>query len=131
MREYWNRYLLRNELPIGVVSGPANVWPREWQRAWRACYAGDEQMAATYKHAFERFGDACEFLSGGKRVDKTIACVKKALQLEGIVSSDVSVNAQSPLTAEESKRFAERYDRISNTLSTEVGQESRSKPVAL
>src|SRR5262249_31817279 len=42
-REYWNRYLLHNELPIGVVSGPANALPREWQRAWRACYAGDER----------------------------------------------------------------------------------------
>jgi dihydrodipicolinate synthase/N-acetylneuraminate lyase len=48
VREYWNRYLLRNELPIGVVSGPANVLPREWQRAWRACYAGDDRLMAVY-----------------------------------------------------------------------------------
>ncbi|HSB10294.1 MAG TPA: hypothetical protein VLM38_12475, partial [Blastocatellia bacterium] len=51
VREYWNRYLLHNELPIGVVPGPANVFPREWQRAWRACYSGDERLMATYKSA--------------------------------------------------------------------------------
>ena len=50
-REYWNRYLLHNELPIGVVSGPANALPREWQRAWRACYAGDERLMSIYESA--------------------------------------------------------------------------------
>ncbi|HEX8185551.1 MAG TPA: hypothetical protein VF747_12385, partial [Blastocatellia bacterium] len=55
VREYWNRYLLHNELPIGVVSGPANAMPREWQRAWRACYAGDERLMPIYRSAFEEF----------------------------------------------------------------------------
>src|SRR6185295_7342374 len=64
IREYWNRYLLHNELPIGVVSGPANVLPREWQRAWRACYAGDERLMVIYKEAFEQFGTACRFTNG-------------------------------------------------------------------
>src|SRR5262245_27395806 len=63
VREYWNRYLLHNELPIGVVSGPANAMPREWQRAWRACYAGDERLMAIYKSAFEQFSAACRFTS--------------------------------------------------------------------
>src|SRR5215471_10685063 len=61
IREYWNRYLLHNELPIGVVSGPANALPREWQRAWRACYAGDERLMTIYKSAFDRFTAACRF----------------------------------------------------------------------
>src|SRR5262245_3272705 len=60
-REYLNRYLLHNELPVGVVSGPGNVFPREWQRAWRACYAGDDKLMAVYKAPLERFESACRF----------------------------------------------------------------------
>jgi dihydrodipicolinate synthase/N-acetylneuraminate lyase len=108
-REYWNRYLLHNELPIGVVAGPANALPREWERAWRACYAGDERLMAIYKSSFERFGAACRFSQGGKAVDKMIACFKHALKLEGVISSDLVAEGTPALSEDECKKFAFDY----------------------
>jgi dihydrodipicolinate synthase/N-acetylneuraminate lyase len=84
LREYWNRYLLHNDLPIGVVSGPANAFPREWQRAWRACYSGDDRLVPLYKSAFARFESACRFDSGPA---KMIACLKEALKADGVIEN--------------------------------------------
>jgi dihydrodipicolinate synthase/N-acetylneuraminate lyase len=112
VREYWNRYLLHNELPIGVVSGPANVFPREWQRAWRACYAGDEHLMAIYKKAFEQFEAACCF-SGQM---KMIACLKRALKLEGVIESDRVAAGTAALAEEEGRKFRDRYYAIKQML---------------
>jgi len=116
VREYWNRYLLHNELPIGVVSGPANAWPREWQRAWRACYAGDERLTPIYKSAFERFGVACQFRNGNARVEKLIACVKHALKLDGVISCDLVAEGTPALDENERREFHQRYARIKQDL---------------
>ncbi|HXG66925.1 MAG TPA: hypothetical protein VNO70_17615 [Blastocatellia bacterium] len=116
VKEYWNRYLLHNELPIGVVSGPANVLPREWQRAWRACYAGDERLMPVYRKAFEQFGAACQLAQGGKVVDKTIACLKYALKLDGVIDSDLVAAGTPALNDEERREFASRYARIKESL---------------
>ena len=116
-REYWNRYLLHNELPIGVVSGPANVLPREWQRAWRACYAGDERLMSNYKSAFEQFGAACQFSQGGAKTEKMVACLKHALKLEGVIESDVVAVGTPALTADERGEFSARYAEIKERLS--------------
>ncbi|HEY7913105.1 MAG TPA: dihydrodipicolinate synthase family protein [Blastocatellia bacterium] len=115
-REYWNRYLLHNELPIGVVSGPANVWPREWQRAWRACFAGDERLMAIYRSAFESFGAACRFSSAGKSVKKSVACLKHALALDGVISSDRVAAGSQPLNDAEREEFARRYLKLKREL---------------
>ncbi|HSE97680.1 MAG TPA: dihydrodipicolinate synthase family protein [Blastocatellia bacterium] len=115
-REYWNRYLLHNELPAGVVSGPANVFPREWQRAWRACYAGDERLMAVYKSAFERFAAAYRFDEGGKAVKKTIACLKHALRIEGVIDSDLVAEGTRALTDGQRAQFAERLARLKEDL---------------
>ena len=109
LREYWNRYLLHNELPIGVVSGPANIWPREWQRAWRACYSGDEKLAPVYQAAFEDFEDACRFRENGKPVEKMIACIKHAMKLEGVISSDRVAAGTPALDEGQRADFAKRY----------------------
>jgi dihydrodipicolinate synthase/N-acetylneuraminate lyase len=119
VREYWNRYLLHNELPIGVVSGPANVMPREWQRAWRACYAGDERLMSLYKSAFDQFGTACEFSKGGKTIDKTIACLKHALKLDGVIVSDLVAEGTPALEPNERIEFARRYDEIKENLASQ------------
>ena len=116
VREYWNRYLLHNELPIGVVSGPANAMPREWQRAWRASLAGDEQLMAVYKFAFEEFSAACRF----GRVKKSIACLKRALMLDGVIASDSVAAGTRALDADEAREFAARYERIKQTLAAET-----------
>ena len=116
VREYWNRYLLHNELPIGVVSGPANVLPREWQRAWRACYACDERLMSIYRSAFEQFGAACQFPRGGRQVEKIIACLKHALKLDGVLTSDLVAEGTPALDAGERREFADRYARIKKSL---------------
>lgn len=117
-REYWNRYLLHNELPIGVVSGPANALPREWQRAWRACYAGDGRLMSIYKSAFEQFGAACQFSQGDGRVEKMIACLKHALKLDGVITSDLVAEGTRSLDEDERREFAERYTRIKQHLAS-------------
>jgi dihydrodipicolinate synthase/N-acetylneuraminate lyase len=116
VREYWNRYLLHNELPIGVVSGHANALPREWQRAWRACYAGDERLMANYKSVFEQFSAACRFPYGNGEVKKTIACLKHALKLEGVIESDLVAEGTRPLTDSERREFAQRFASIKEHL---------------
>lgn len=116
MREYWNRYLLHNELPIGVVAGPANVMPREWQRAWRACYAGDERLMSIYKTAFEQFSLACRFSIEGNPVEKIIACLKHGLKLDGVITSDLVAQGTRALDANERLEFARRYERIKQNL---------------
>jgi len=120
VREYWNRYLLHNELPIGVVSGPANAMPREWQRAWRACYAGDERLMPVYRSAFEKFGAACHFEDNGKPVDKTIACLKYAMKIDGVLASDKVAEGTRPLTEEERRQFAGRYRKIKDDLEAQT-----------
>jgi dihydrodipicolinate synthase/N-acetylneuraminate lyase len=107
--EYWNRYLLRNELPIGVVSGPANVWPREWQQAWRACYSGDDGAASAYRQAFLAFEEACRFNDRGRVLDKTIACLKYALKLDGVIESDLVASGSPSLSDSERAEFYSKY----------------------
>ena len=128
VREYWNRYLLHNELPIGVVSGPANVLPREWQRAWRACYAGDERLMPIYRSAFEGFGESCHFSQNGKRIEKMIACFKYALKLEGVIESDLVASGTPPLTADDRREFAARYERIKEELARATDSLWLSRP---
>lgn len=116
IREYWNRYLLHNELPIGVVSGPANAMPREWQRAWRACYAGDERLMSIYKTAFERFDIACRSSKGTNAPEKIIACVKHALKVDGVITSDRVANGTPALESDERREFATNYEALRKDL---------------
>jgi dihydrodipicolinate synthase/N-acetylneuraminate lyase len=120
VREYWNRYLLHNELPVGVVSGPANAMPREWQRAWRACYAGDERLMPAYRSAFDEFSAACRFTNNGKIVEKTIACVKYALKLDGVITSDEVAKGTCALNDEERRQFAISYRIIKDGLAAKT-----------
>jgi dihydrodipicolinate synthase/N-acetylneuraminate lyase len=103
-------------LPIGVISGPANALPREWQRAWRACYAGDERLMPIYESAFNQFSAACRFNHGGKVVKKSIACLKHALKLDGVISSDLVAEGTRALAEEERREFADRYKKIKDGL---------------
>ena len=116
IREYWNRYLLHNELPVGVVSGPANAFPREWQRAWRSCFSGDERLMAVYKSAFEEFSAACRFSENGKTVKKSVACFKQALKIEGVIDSDSVAEGTRALTVDEQRAFQTRYETVKQKL---------------
>jgi dihydrodipicolinate synthase/N-acetylneuraminate lyase len=112
VREYWNLHLLHNVIPIGVVSGPANVFPREWQKTWRVSYAGDEEMMSTYRQLHESFLQTCIFAEGGRKLMKLVAGIKYALHLKGVITSPHVARGTLALSNEQKKVFAERYHRL-------------------
>ncbi|HYE75904.1 MAG TPA: hypothetical protein VEF04_21345, partial [Blastocatellia bacterium] len=107
LQEGWRDWLLNDHLPIGVVSGPANVLPREWQKAWRVCWAGDEELINRYKHLCADFEDCCVFQENGRNVMKMLACLKYALELDGIISSSIVCQGTPALTEENKFYFRE------------------------
>lgn len=109
LREGWRDFLLHDAPPIGVVSGPANCMPREWQKAWRVCWAGDEEWTDVYQDLCWRFERICGFEENGRRVKKTIACVKYALELDGVISSGAVGRGTKALSDEQKKIFNENY----------------------
>jgi dihydrodipicolinate synthase/N-acetylneuraminate lyase len=112
LREGWRDYLLHDTLPIGVVSGPGNVLPREWKKSWRACWSGDEESMSLFRSICEQFERVSEFEENGAVVKKAIACLKEALRLDGIISSSAVVEGTRALNAVEREKFAERYEAL-------------------
>ncbi len=109
LREGWRDFLLHDAPPIGVVSGPANVMPREWQKAWRVCWAGDEELTDVYQDLCAPFEQICGFDENGRRVKKTIACLKYALELDGVISTSAVGRGTKALSDEQKKIFSENY----------------------
>lgn len=109
LREGWRDYLLNAVAPIGVVSGPANCMPREWQIAWRVCWAGDEELTDIFQDLCQRFESICAFDENGQRVKKTIACVKYALEVDGVIASSAVCSGTKALTGEQKSLFKDRY----------------------
>jgi dihydrodipicolinate synthase/N-acetylneuraminate lyase len=97
----WHRFLLHDLLPAGVVSGPANLWPREWRRAWQVAQAGDVERMAQLQRIFERFGESYRFASG----KRSLAALKRGLVLRGVLSSDAVARGTKPLAPDERERF--------------------------
>lgn len=112
LREGWRDYLLSDAAPIGVISGPGNCMPREWQKAWRVAWAGDEQLTDVYQDVCERFESICAFDEGGQGVKKTIACVKAALEVDGVIASSAVCQGTKGLTAEQKRIFKDRYQEL-------------------
>ena len=71
-------------------------------------------MMSVYKSAFEEFSSACRF----GEVKKSIACLKQALRLDGIIESDLVAEGTRALTETERGEFAKRYSRIKEVLSS-------------
>jgi dihydrodipicolinate synthase/N-acetylneuraminate lyase len=109
LREGWRDYLLRDTPPIGVVSGPANCMPREWQKAWRVCWAGDDELTDVYKDLCSRFEEICGFDDEGRRMVKMVACLKRALKLDGVISSAAVGRGTNRLSEEQKKIFCNDY----------------------
>jgi len=107
--DHWNRRRLRGSLPIGVVAGPANALPREWARAWQVCRAGDLERMEQTKAVLEAFRAATEGIAGGRR---TIACLKRALFADGVISSPQVAPGTPALDREDADRFEERYEEV-------------------
>ena len=99
--EHWNRFLLHDLLPSGVVAGPANLWPREWQRAWQVACAGDEERMENMERIFRRFRASYTF-PGGRR---SLAAVKRGLLQLGVISSDAVAAGTPGLDAADAARF--------------------------
>jgi dihydrodipicolinate synthase/N-acetylneuraminate lyase len=112
LREGWRDHLLHYTPPIGVVSGPANCMPREWQKAWRVCWAGDDELTDVYQDLCSRFEEICGFDEDGRRVMKTIACIKCALELDGVISSAAVGRGTRALSDEQKKTFSHNYHAL-------------------
>lgn len=113
--EYWNRYWLWGSMPTGVVAGPANVLPREWQRAWRICQAGDAERMRECEAVFEAFR-ASTRNAGGKR---TLACLKRALRTLGVITKDCVAKGTPELSADEAQRFDAAFAALRNQIAAE------------
>ncbi len=111
-RDRWNRYLTRHSLPYGVVAGPANVMPREWQRAWQVCCMRDLGLMNRYRAVLAEFQDACSFLRAGTPYRPMLACFKAALAESGVVRSDAVAPGTPALTAVERREFARRLAEL-------------------
>ncbi len=106
--EHWNRFLLHDLLPSGVVSGPANLWPREWQRAWQVACAGDVERMEEVERIFQSFRHAYSFPGGSRR----LAAFKRGLLRLGVVSSDAVAPGTSALSREEASRFDRDFELL-------------------
>lgn len=106
--EHWQRRRLRGGLPIGVVAGPANALPREWARAWQVCRAGDAERMERVRRVLEAFRDGTR-AAGGKRA---VACMKRALLRDGVISSDAVAEGTPALARPDAERFDEVYERV-------------------
>jgi dihydrodipicolinate synthase/N-acetylneuraminate lyase len=106
--EHWNRYRLRGALPIGVVAGPANALPREWAYAWQVSRAGDA----------ERMDEVREVLEGYRRLTRdaggarSIACLKRALRMRGVIRSCVVAPGTPALPETDAERFERGFERV-------------------
>jgi len=112
MRHHWNRYLTQRTRPYGVVAGPANVMPREWQRAWQVCRSADRELMQLYEKAIEEFRIACTFKRGRTAYRPTIACLKAALKDLGVIESDATATATPALSELERREFSTRFGML-------------------
>ncbi len=122
--ERWNRFLLHDTLPAGVVSGPANLWPREWRFAWQSACAGDVERADALKHWFERFRESYRFESGSRAV----AALKRGLRRLGVISCDGVARGTAALSPAEADRFDRAFDELCDARAAIVPQWWRSDP---
>jgi dihydrodipicolinate synthase/N-acetylneuraminate lyase len=108
-RHYWNRYWTRDSLPYGIVAGPSNAMPREWQRALRVCRNGDGALMHRYAQVLEEFRAACEFNRGGRSFRPTLACLKAALVEMGVCRSEALAPGTPAFNDGERREFARRF----------------------
>ncbi|HUY26836.1 MAG TPA: dihydrodipicolinate synthase family protein [Candidatus Binataceae bacterium] len=108
IRHRWNRYLTQRAMPYGVVAGASNVMPREWQRAWRVCRAGNPELMRRYAEATDKLRAACEFKRSAKPYSPVIACYKAALRELGVIESDAAAQGTPAIESAERREFAAR-----------------------
>ena len=117
VREHWDRWRTRGCLPLGVVAGPANAMPREWAYAWQVSRAGDAERMDKAQRVVDAFRDRT-IAASGKR---SLASLKRALFVEGIVSSPCVAPGTPALTDEDAKRFDEAFGEVKELAAREIG----------
>lgn len=117
VREHWDRWRLSGGLPVGVVSGPANALPREWAWAWQVCRAGDEERMQSAQRVVDAFRDRT-FAAGGRR---TLACLKRALYHEGVISSPCVALGTPELASVDAERFDDAFAEVKALAASEIG----------
>ena len=112
----WRDWMLHDHLPIGVISGPANVLPREWQKAWNVCWAGDEELMDQAQQMAEKFEALSLFndANSNQYTGKMIACLKYALELDGVISSSFVAGKTKTLSDLEKEEFKKKYFAFKN-----------------
>src|SRR5262245_8439046 len=120
----WKRFLLHDTLPAGVVSGPANLWPREWRFAWQVSCAGDLERMDPLHEWFERFRQSYKFASG----NRSVAALKRGLHRLGVLSSDSVARGTKALSREEAEQFDRAFDELCDARAEVVPQWWRSDP---
>jgi dihydrodipicolinate synthase/N-acetylneuraminate lyase len=130
LREGWRDYLLRHSPPLGVISGPGNVMPREWQKAWRAVWSGDEEQIDQFQSICQDFEEICEFEENGRRVVKMLACLKYALETDGVISSSLVGPGTPALTIDQRKSFEEKYAQLRDRVRREIDQPWQTTRIA-
>lgn len=89
----------------GVVSGTANLFPREWRAAWQAVIGGDAQSINLYRDAFADFEKLCFSESGRYATTKLIAGIKQGLYFRGVISSAAVGAGTAAMTIEEAEKL--------------------------
>jgi dihydrodipicolinate synthase/N-acetylneuraminate lyase len=106
--EHWNRHRLRGALPIGVVAGPANALPREWAYAWQVSRAGDAERMDEVREVLEAYRRLARDVGGAR----SIACLKRALRMRGVIHSCVVAPGTPALPEADAERFERGFTRV-------------------
>lgn len=118
IREHWDRWRRSGGVPVGVVSGPANAMPREWAFAWQVCRAGDEERMDSAQRIVDAFRDRTVAASG----KRTLACLKRALYREGVISSACVAPGTPELTRDDADRFDEAFEEVKALAASELAE---------
>lgn len=124
LAEHWDRFRRRDMLPAGVVAGPGNLLPREWQWIWQISCAGDVERMDAMREQVRAFRALCTF--GGTRY--THACIKRGLLRLGVISSDAMAPGGRGLDASQAARFDERFELFQEGQKAVTPERWRSDP---
>jgi dihydrodipicolinate synthase/N-acetylneuraminate lyase len=124
LREHWNRFLLHDLLPSGVVSGPANLLPREWQRAWRVASAGDVERMDQLESLFLQFAASYRFPEG----KRSLAALKRGLFRRGVLTSDSVAKGTPALTGDQAAKLDAALETLDGAIAAALPERWRSDP---
>jgi dihydrodipicolinate synthase/N-acetylneuraminate lyase len=122
--EHWNRFLLHDLLPSGVVSGPANLFPREWQRAWQVSSSGDVERMDELAAIFRAFSDSYRFPAG----KRSLAALKRGLAHAGVLSSSAVARGTAAFSADEGAVFDANLEKLRERIVASLPALWRSDP---